>query len=551
MKMIHFMLTYIKRHLSLWLIGMFVPPLAGFATNLYFANRLEILTTKILEPQPSFRNTATMLAASIPVLLLFSGIDDIGRFGFSLLVASMNNSVKQDLYCKITKIPLMKLQLFQKGELITRYSTDVDQISNIITNDIQGILYPLIVGIGYFIAVLYENIRIGVLMAFLGTAVIVLNFLFLQKMHHLQKELLQSNEAYNQNCSDALHGKMSIRQYSATKSMVEKISASAHMIYSKEQRMASLQALKILTSDGLADICTYLLTPLACLLAALGWINLPAVLFIHQICREFIRYTQNLANSFIEFHTHSLSYERLSFILYLFEEAEKNTTEKVLHNGEIAFENVSVSYGNKQVLNNVTFSIHSGEIVCLIGKSGSGKTTLVKALLQMVDYTGNISIGGINCREISLSALRDYIGFSPEHGDLFPTTVYENIKFGKPDATDTEIESAMKRAALHDRAVLEHREVGENSSLLSGGQRQKVSLARALLKNSPIMILDEPTAALDKESEACVLQTIQALGRDGKIILLITHRASTLQIADRVMYIENGKIREMGSLETC
>ncbi len=153
----------------------------------------------------------------------------------------------------------------------------------------------------------------------------------------------------------------------------------------------------------------------------------------------------------------------------------------------------------------------------------------------MVEYTGNISIGGVDCRKIPLSVLRRHISLCPEHGDLFPLTVSENIRLGTPAASEAEIASAMEQAALREEAGLLQREAGDNGSLLSGGQRQKVSLARALVKDAPFLILDEPTAALDTESEAQVLQTMEALKQAGKGLLVITHRASTAQAADRII----------------
>lgn len=545
------MIHYIKRNWVIWLIGMLVPTLFSLATNVYFANRLEAYTEYLLESTPSFWHITAMMAISLLVLLILSGIDDIGLYVFSLLAASVDNSIKQDFYIGMIGASLKDLQHFHKGELITRYSTDAEQSTSIVVTDIHGVIYPLIVGIGYMVAVLCEDVWIGIIMFTLGVGVIFFNFLFRKKMIYIQKEILHLKEGYTRNCNNAIHGKMAIRQYAAKNMMAEKIEESARMIYQEELQRTSLQALKILTSDVLAKICTYLLTPLACVFAVYGYIGVPVVLFIHQICRVFISYTQNFANSFIQFNTHALSYERLYSITSLpIEDRQKEgRTKDFVPEGDISFENVSVSYGEHRVLNNVNFLIHPGEIVCLIGESGSGKSTLIKALLQMVDYQGNIFIGGVDCKDILLPVLRDHIGLSPEHNDLFPTTVGENIRYGNLCASEIEIDSVMERAAINDPNEMKQREVGEKGCFLSGGQRQKVSLARVLIKNAPFVILDEPTAALDNESELKVLNTIQSLKREGKSVLMITHKLSSLQIADRIFQIENGKIFEI--MERC
>ena len=156
----------------------------------------------------------------------------------------------------------------------------------------------------------------------------------------------------------------------------------------------------------------------------------------------------------------------------------------------------------------------------------------------MIDYEGDIYIGGKNVRDISLPVLREHIAFAPEQGDVFRGTVYENIRLGKRNASEQEIYHAAARAALAYGEAFFQQNVGEHGEQLSGGQRQKVSIARALIKNAPIFVFDEPTAALDADSESEVLKTILELKREGKCILLITHKKSTLRVADRILRIK-------------
>ena len=142
--------------------------------------------------------------------------------------------------------------------------------------------------------------------------------------------------------------------------------------------------------------------------------------------------------------------------------------------------------------------------------------------------------------------LRKYIAYSPEHNDVFPTTVYDNIQYGNLNATEEEITYAAEIAGITThREVFLQRNIGENGNQLSGGQKQRVSIARALLKRAPIYIFDEPTAALDADSESKILNTISMLKQEGKCILLITHKASTLRIADRVLQIKGGTVSQV------
>ena len=211
-------------------------------------------------------------------------------------------------------------------------------------------------------------------------------------------------------------------------------------------------------------------------------------------------------------------------------------------NLSVSFENVCVAYGNRQVLENVSFTISPGECVGIIGESGSGKSTLVKALMQMIDYQGDIYISGENCKNISLHMLRECIAYSPEHNDVFPATVYDNIRYGNLSASEDEILYASQEAGITYGEAFFRRNLGENGDQLSGGQKQKVSIARALLKKAQIYILDEPTAALDAESETKILNTVSKLKQEVKCILLITHKSSTLHIADRILRIHGGKV---------
>lgn len=542
MKALFSMAKYVRKNRKLWVCGILLPAFFSMAANIYFAGILQNYIAKVTEHQTSLQEIFKMLIFSLPVLLLFSCMDDIGLYIFSLFLASAENELRHDFYNGIVHTPLKNLQKLNQGEFITRYNTDIEQSAQIVSYDIFGVIYPLIVGTGYIAAVLLADFRIGCLMLLLGAAVILLNFLFVGRMKRIQAEILRAKETYVSNCSDATRGKMSIRQYSAQKMMRQKIGEAANNLYRKECRAVRLETMKLLTSDAVANGCIYLLTPIACIMAACGHIGFSVVLFIHQLCRCFILYTQNFAASFVYYSEHSLSFERVNTILAFENELTENRVSRcgsTPKNFAVTFQNVSVSYENHQVLKDVSFTAFSGECIGIIGESGSGKSTLVKALMQMVDYQGEIFIGEENCKNQSLYRLRKYIAYSPEHSDLFPATVHENIQYGNLNAAEDEIACAAEMAGIttHGEGFL-HRNIGENGDQLSGGQKQKVSIARALLKKAPIYIFDEPTAALDADSESKVLNTIVKLKQEGKCILLITHKASTLHIADRILRID-------------
>ena len=220
-------------------------------------------------------------------------------------------------------------------------------------------------------------------------------------------------------------------------------------------------------------------------------------------------------------------------------------------NGEIAFKKVGLLYGTRRVFKDFELVIPGGQRVGIVGPSGSGKTTFVSLLLRQQDvHEGEIQIDEQNIRKVTLDSLREAIAIVPQEPALFHRSIRENIAYGKPDATDHEVMEAARRAQAHD-FVAELPDgydtlVGERGVKLSGGQRQRIAIARAILKNAPILVLDEATSSLDSESEVAIQQALEELMR-GKTVIAIAHRLSTIKAMDRIIVLENGAIAEDGT----
>lgn len=220
---------------------------------------------------------------------------------------------------------------------------------------------------------------------------------------------------------------------------------------------------------------------------------------------------------------------------------------------EVAFENVEFSYGGATILCGVNLRIRKGEVVAIVGSSGAGKTTLANLIPRFFDVTrGRILIDGHDLREVTLKSLRSQIGIVTQETVLFNDTVLENIAYGQPRPDLRAVEEAARAAMAHD-FIMEMPEgyqtvIGDRGQRLSGGQRQRLAIARALLKNSPILILDEATSALDTESELIVQKAFVNL-MAGRTVLVIAHRLSTVRRADRIVVLDRGRISEIGTHE--
>src|SRR5256714_1516777 len=220
-------------------------------------------------------------------------------------------------------------------------------------------------------------------------------------------------------------------------------------------------------------------------------------------------------------------------------------------NGAISFQSVSFGYdSDREILTSVNLEIAPNQIIALVGGTGAGKSTLLSLVPRFYDLTsGRLMLDGRDIREITKKSLRQQIAIVLQDTLLFSTTVRENIAYGRPDATDDQIRQAARRAQA-DEFISQlpngyDSQVGERGGHLSVGQRQRIGIARAFLKNAPILLLDEPTSALDPTTESAIMDTIKELMR-GRTTIIITHRIATIHGVDQILVLDNGRVVEQG-----
>jgi ATP-binding cassette subfamily B protein/subfamily B ATP-binding cassette protein MsbA len=221
----------------------------------------------------------------------------------------------------------------------------------------------------------------------------------------------------------------------------------------------------------------------------------------------------------------------------------------------IRFEGVTFAYRpGAPVLEDLSLEVRPGEVIALVGATGAGKSTLVSLIPRFHDVArGRVLFGGVDVRQLRLESLRSRIAIVHQEPLLFPLTVAENIRYGRPEASDEEVRAAA--TAAHADAFIRRlaqgydTPIGERGATLSGGERQRIAIARALLKDAPLLILDEPSAALDAETESLLLEAVERL-MAGRTTFIIAHRLSTVRRADRVIVLERGRIAEEGTHQT-
>ena len=247
------------------------------------------------------------------------------------------------------------------------------------------------------------------------------------------------------------------------------------------------------------------------------------------------------------------SQKRINEFLKIEPEIHNKNQEKSIIEGAISFENVSYTYVDTLIkaLENVSFTVHKGETLAILGKTGSGKSTIISLISRLYDTTeGHITIDGKEISSLNLYDLRNSIGIVPQDAFLFSDTVKNNIKFGKENATDEEVEAAAKSAVVHDNIMGFNKQydtiLGERGITLSGGQKQRVSIARAIIKNPEILLFDDCLSAVDTETEEAILNNLQEICKD-KTTIIVSHRVSSAKNADRIIILDEGRILEQGS----
>ena len=449
----------------------------------------------------------------------------------------------------LKRVSLGFLQKKNMGELTTAITTDLAffemQAMNVINNIVDSYIFLLItiIWLFFFEPALGLAALLAVLISFVGLQLIE---------YQSRKNSPVRQESINEMADEIVQY---VRGMAVVKSFKQEGVAAEGLFnaYKKSRDINIRLERNSAPCDALHRMGLYLgtsaITVITAFMALNGSMELPMALMM-------IVYSYVMFNSIEAANTSLVILEMLDTVaekLQSIEDAEfidKDGKDIVIENFDIEFDNVTFGYDSREVLKNVTFAIPQNTTTAIVGPSGSGKTTICSLLARFYDIqSGAILIGGRNVKEFTCDSLLKNISMVFQNVYLFHDSIRNNILFGDPSATEADMVAAAKAARCHDFITSlpdgYDTMIGEGGSTLSGGEKQRVSIARAMLKNAPIVILDEATASVDPENEHLIQQAISNLTH-GKTIIIIAHRLATIENADQILVIEEGKVTQKG-----
>ncbi|GAA2970335.1 MULTISPECIES: ABC transporter ATP-binding protein [Bacillota] len=454
---------------------------------------------------------------------------------------------------KIKKVPMGFFSSYSLGRLTTIATTSLSQaeqwIPMLLVLVLGGILNTLIFVLGTFIF----NQKIG-LVAVVGVIVFfIVTSLMEKKSTKNAKKMTETQTELTKQVLAAIQGMQVIKSYNLAGTNNRKLEKSIKDTSSLLLKLEKSVQPYIVTQRIVMGITTVAMTYLSIKLNLAG--DLPLAETILMIIASFIIF-EGLVGAGSNMAILRAAENAIDSVDFVNEipDMKEGTERTPIQNHNIEFKDVSFSYDQRPILKNVSCAIKENTMTAIVGPSGSGKTTFCNLIARFWDVdSGQISIGGKNIKDYTIENLMNNISMVFQNVYLFEDTIENNIKFGKQDATKDEIIEAAKKAQCHDLIMTlpqgYQTMIGEGGASLSGGEKQRISIARAMLKDAPIIIFDEATANIDPENEDKLKEAIESLTKD-KTVIMIAHRLKTIRNADQILVLNQGNIVERGDHET-
>lgn len=543
------LISYLKPY---WGVALLV--LIGFGMN----SATEVSVAKLIKfiidaIQNSSRADLDWFPLLIILLVFFRGLGlFMGGYYTAVISRSLVFSIRQEVYAKLLRLPAQYYLDNSSGHITAKIMYNVEQLTAASSESLKTIVRDGMITLGLLGYLFYTNWRLTIcIMVFLP----IIGILVRKASKRMRKLSLQVQDTMgdvNHVVQESISGSAVVKSFAGEESEQERFYKSSEENLKRGLKMVIVQNL----NSPVVQVV------MACAMALIVWLALRPQILGNTSAGEFVAYitaagllskpVKNLTDVNEKLQRGLAAAHSVFELLDLPEEANSGQLQPKLQ-GAIRFDHVVLNYADgTQAIKDFSLDIRSGETVALVGRSGAGKTSLVNMLVRFQEVSsGQIYLDDLPIRDIELSSLRTQIAMVNQQVVLFNRTVRENIAYGQlHDASDEQVIAAAKAAYAHDFIMNlpngYDTVLGAQGLNLSGGQRQRIAIARAILKNAPILILDEATSALDNESEHFIQQAFDEAMQD-RTTIVIAHRLSTIENADRIVVLDRGQIVEQGT----
>jgi ABC-type multidrug transport system fused ATPase/permease subunit len=533
-------------------------PLKIILDNVVGSHKLAPWLDDFLRPILSGGSKMQIAAAAAIAAVLIAVLGAIASYIANYYTTSVGQWVANDLrlrtYHHLQQLSLSYYDSHQTGTLLSTITSDVQTIQGFASSSTLGIVVDLFTIVGMLFIMFWLNWDFTLIAIAVTPFMLLLVSRFKKAVkkatHEVRKEQSKIVAVVEQGLQSMRVVKAFGRQELAEEELAEVSQATVDASLKARRVKALLSPIVAIT----VSLCTAFVLWRGSSLILAGVMTVGALTVFLSYLNKFFKPVQDLATMTNAIAQAAVGVERIRGIL----DADTiiperpNAREPQALTGEIEFDHVAFAYSaDAPVLRDVSFQIKAGQMVGVVGTTGGGKSTIVSLIPRFYDPTaGAIKIDGVDIRDYKCHALRDQIGYVLQETVLFAGSVRDNIAYGKEGVTQEQILKAAKLANADDFiARMPHgydTMVGERGETLSGGQRQRIGIARAIIRNNPILILDEPTAALDTESERLVIEALERLMK-GRTVITIAHRLSTIRDADKIIVLKGGVVAEEGS----
>ena len=548
--------SYYKPYKGLFFADMFFA-IMGAAVTLVIPLIIRYITGTVIfyEADEALKVILKLALLMVGLVLLEAYCNFFIAYQGHIMGAKMEYDMRNEIFAQYQRLSFNFFDDQKVGQLMSRVTNDLFEIAELFHHGPENIVISIIKFIGSFAILASINIRLT-LVAF---AIIPFMFAYAYYFNKKMKAAFKRNRAkiadINATIEDNLSGIRVVKSFANEDAEMEKFrDGNSRFVETKKSSYLYMGGFH----SGLGAFMTMIniiVIVAGAVFITKGIVDVTVLITFLLYVNNFTEPVKKLINFTETFQNGVSGYERFLEIMSIEPtiKDKDNAVEKNDFKGDVAFTDVSFRYNDKNdyVLKNVSLAVKAGEYVALVGSSGAGKTTLCSLIPRFYDVTsGSISVDGVDVRDLKLRCLRNNIGIVQQDVYLFAGSIIENLRYGRPGATDEEVYEAAKKANAHEFIMSlpegYDTDIGQRGIKLSGGQKQRLSIARVFLKNPPILIFDEATSALDNESEKVVQESLETLAAN-RTTFVIAHRLSTIRNAERILVLTEDGIAESGT----